>query len=122
MWRMQQDTRRSLHQDPIGAAPSEPGATATPLFIAEVLSPPTTGVDFTEKLEEYAPIHTLQTCLICSQDEPRAWVWSRAADGSWPRLPVEHAGREGSIALGGLDIEIAMAAIFRGIPDAPTLG
>jgi hypothetical protein len=30
-------------------------------------------------------------------------------------------GREDAIALGGLGIEPAMAAIFRGIPDAPTV-
>ena len=63
----------------------------------------------------------MQTYLICSQDEPRAWVWARQSDGSWPKLPTELAGREGAIPLGGLGIELSMAAIFRGIPDAPTL-
>jgi Uma2 family endonuclease len=96
-------------------------ATSTPIFMAEVLSPSTTGTDFTEKLEEYTSIDTLQTYLICAQDEPRAWVWSRQSDGSWPRLPTELAGRDGEIALGGLGVEISMAAIFRGIPDAPTI-
>ncbi len=31
-------------------------------------------------------------------------------------------GREGTIPLGGLGIDLAMAAIFRGIPDPPTAG
>ena len=96
-------------------------STSTPIFIAEVLSPSTAGKDFTEKLEEYTAIDALQTYLICSQDEPRAWVWARQGDGLWPRLPAELVGREDTIALGGLDIELAMAAIFRGIPDAPTV-
>ena len=96
--------------------------TSTPLFIAEVLSPSTAGTDFTDKLEEYTSITALQTYLICSQDEPRAWVWSRQGDGSWPNLPTELSGRDGAIPLGGLGIELAMAAIFRGIPDAPTPG
>jgi Uma2 family endonuclease len=96
-------------------------ATATPVFIAEVLSPSTTGADFTEKLHEYTAIAFLQTYLICSQDEPRAWVWARHSGGSWPKLPRELAGRDGTIALGDLDIELSMAAIFRDIPDAPTL-
>ena len=96
-------------------------ATATPIFIAEVLSPSTTGTDFTEKLDEYTAIAFLRTYLICSQDEPRAWVWSRQIDGAWPKLPGELAGREGAIFLGGLDVDLSMAAIFRGIPDAPTL-
>jgi Uma2 family endonuclease len=96
-------------------------STSSPLFIAEVLSPSTAGTDFTEKLDEYTSIDALRTYLICAQDEPRAWVWARQGDGSWPRLPRELVGRELAIALGGLGIELAMSAIFRGIPDAPTL-
>ena len=96
-------------------------STSAPIFIAEVLSPSTAGTDFIEKLEEYTAIETLQTYLICSQEERRAWVWLRQGDGSWPKLPTELVGREGAIPLGGLGIEITMAAIFRGIPDAPTL-
>ena len=96
-------------------------ACETPIFIAEVLSPSTTGLDFTAKLQEYTAIESVQAYLICSQDEPRAWCWSRRADGLWPRKPTEFAGREDAIPLGGLDVELSMAAIFRGIPDAPTL-
>lgn len=94
--------------------------TGTPTFIAEVLSLSTASTDFTEKLEEYTAIDTLQTYLICPQDEPRAWVWSRQSDGSWPMRATELAGRNDVIALGGLDAELAMAAIFRGVPDAPS--
>lgn len=96
-------------------------ACEAPILIVEVLSPSTAGLDFTVKLQEYTGIPSVQTYLICSQDEPRAWVWTRQGDGSWPRLPRELVGRQETIALGGLDIELAMAAIFRGIPDAPTL-
>jgi Uma2 family endonuclease len=96
-------------------------ACEAPIFIVEVLSPSTAGVDFTAKLQEYTAISSVQTYLICSQDEPRAWVWVRRGDGSWPNLPTELAGREGTISLGGLDAELSMAAIFRGIPDAPTV-
>jgi Uma2 family endonuclease len=96
-------------------------STTTPILIAEVLSPSTAGKDFTEKLKEYTAIETLETYLICSQDEPRAWVWARLADQSWPRLPTELVGRDDSFTLGGLGIELTMAAIFRGIPDAPTV-
>ena len=94
-------------------------ACEAPILIVEVLSPSTAGLDFTAKLEEYKAISSVQTYLICSQDEPRAWVWSRQGDGAWPRLPIELTAREDTTALGGLDIEISMGAIFRGIPDAP---
>jgi Uma2 family endonuclease len=96
-------------------------ACEAPIFVAEVLSPSTTGIDFTEKLEEYSAVPSVQTYLICSQDEPRAWAWMRQPDGAWPGKPVEFAGRQDSIPLGGLDIELSMAGIFRGIPDPPTL-
>ena len=92
-----------------------------PIFIVEVLSPSTAGLDFTVKLREYKAIGSVQTYLICSQNEPRAWVWQREPDGAWPELPVELAGREGNIALGTLGIELAMADIFLDIPDPPTL-
>jgi len=96
-------------------------ACEAPISIVEVLSPSTAGLDFTEKLEEYTAIASVQTYLICGQDEPRAWYWPRQVDGSWPKKPTEIAGREGAIPLGGLDAELSMAAIFRGIPDAPTV-
>jgi Uma2 family endonuclease len=96
-------------------------STTSPIFIAEVLSPSTAGKDFTEKLDEYSALDSLQTNLICSQDEPRVWVWARQSDGSWPKRPVELIGRGDTIALGGLGVELAMADIFHGIPDAPTV-
>lgn len=95
-------------------------STTTPILIVEVLSPSTADVDFTEKLQEYTAIESLQTYLICSQDEPHAWLWARQGDGSWPPQPTERAGRDGSIAPAGLGIELTMAAIFRGIPDTPS--
>jgi Uma2 family endonuclease len=103
------------------ANPHRDLSTSTPLFIAEVPSPSTAGTNFTERLEEYTAIDTLQTYLICSQDEPRAWFWTRQADGARPRHPTELVGREDAIDLGGLNVSLAMASIFRGIPDAQTV-
>ena len=74
----------------------------------------------TTKQREYTAIASLQTYLVCSQEEPRAWVWNRRPDGTWPVDAEELAGRDAAIALGVLDAEPDMAAIFRGIPDAPT--
>jgi Uma2 family endonuclease len=96
-------------------------ACEAPIFIAEVLSPSTAALDLTTKLREYTAIASLRTYLVCSQDEPRAWVWARKPDGSWPIDPEMVDRREASIAPGGLGFELSMAAIFRGIPDAPTV-
>jgi len=95
-------------------------ACEAPIFIAEVLSPSTAGLDFTAKLQEYTGIASVQTYLICAQEEPRAWFWVRQSDASWPKLPKEYTGRKGAIRLDGLGVELAMAAIFSGIPDSPT--
>jgi Uma2 family endonuclease len=96
-------------------------ACEAPVFLAEVLSPSTQGLDFTAKLREYVAIGSVQAYVICSQDEPRAWVWQRGTDGAWPELPLELAGREGTIAIRALGVELSMANVFRGIPDAPTV-
>ena len=100
--------------------PGKALSTSKPIFIAEVLSPSTAVLDVTTKQREYTAIASLQTYLVCSQDEPRAWVWARKADGSWPVDADMIEGREVSIDLGGLDVSLSMAAIFRGIPDLPT--
>jgi Uma2 family endonuclease len=96
-------------------------ACEAPILIVEVLSPSTAILDATTKQREYTAIPSLMTYLLCSQDEPRAWVWARKDDGSWPIDAEMIVGRETSIPLGGLDIALSMDAIFRDIPDAPTL-
>ena len=95
-------------------------ACEAPVLIVEVLSPSSVAVDMTTKQREYTAIPSLQTYLVCSQDEPRAWVWRRQPDGTWPVDAEEIVGRDATIPLGGLGVNLDMAAIFRGIPDAPT--
>jgi Uma2 family endonuclease len=96
-------------------------ACEAPIFLAEVLSPSTEDLDFTDKLREYKGIGSVQTYLICSQDEPHAWVWQRGTDGTWPERPVELEGREGAIALPEFGIELSMASICLDIPDPPAV-
>lgn len=97
-------------------------ACEAPMLIVEVLSPSSTALDLTTKQREYTAIASLQTYLVCSQDEPRVWVWKRRPDGTWPVDAEEIVGRDASISLGRLDVELSMSAIFRDIPDAPTAG
>ena len=92
-------------------------ACEAPVLVVEVLSASTIGLDFTVKLREYRAIDSVQAYLICSQDEPRAWLWQREEDGTWPELPEELAGRGGKILVRALGIELAMAALFQDIPD-----
>ncbi len=99
--------------------PGDALSASRPIFIAEVLSPSSIATDMTTKQREHTAIPSLQTYLVCSQEEPRAWVWVRKADGTWPLDAEEIVGRDAAIPLGGLGASLDMSAIFRGIPDAP---
>jgi Uma2 family endonuclease len=95
-------------------------ACEAPILIVEVLSPSTSELDLNTKQREYTAIPSLQTYLVCSQDEPRAWAWTRSSEGNFPLEAKMFVGRDISVPLGGLGIELSMPAIFRGIPDGST--
>ena len=52
--------------------------------------------------------------------EPFGDIPTEQADSFWPLDAEMIEGREGTIPLAGLGIGLSMAAVFRGIPDAPT--
>jgi Uma2 family endonuclease len=85
-----------------------------PILIAEVLSPGTLHIDFGEKRQEYLGLSTLETYLILSPDEPRAWIWQRA-EGSFPAEPEIIEGLHQQLALPALGIDIPFSDIYRGI-------
>jgi Uma2 family endonuclease len=87
-----------------------------PVFLAEVLSPSSVGIDFAEKITEYTAIPSLHAYLICSQDLPMVWLLARDR-GAWPDKPQPIEGRDGTVPLPGLGIQLSMAALYRGIPD-----
>ena len=97
-----------------GSQGSDLAATA-PVLLVEVLSPSSVGRDFVEKLADYSGLPTLIHYLILSQDEPRAWLWSRLENGAWPAKPHEIAGNEDTIALSGLGLSIPMAELYAGV-------
>lgn len=92
-------------------------ASDTPILLAEVLSPSTAGIDFSDKRDEYLGIASMQTYLICAQDEARVWLWARQPDGSWPAKAAMLENRNESFVIGGLDVTLTLADIYRGIPD-----
>lgn len=95
-------------------------AAHAPIFVAEVLSPSSVAIDMVEKRDEYLRIHTLQAYLVCSQDEPRAWLFRRD-NGAFHPHPTMIEGREAAVDVPALALSLPMAEIFAGIPDAPTL-
>lgn len=93
---------------------------ANPVLIVEIQSSSSTRTDMIEKPAEYFERASLGTYLVLSQDEPIAWVWHRAADGSVPTTPDEIVGRAASVPVPGLGLDLPMAELYRGLPDAPS--
>ena len=66
-----------------------------PALVAEVLSPSTMDFDQTEKLEEYRSVPSLRYILVLDQEQPRARLHTRDAEGHWGSAP--HAGLDAEI-------------------------
>jgi Uma2 family endonuclease len=91
------------------------GLTAvSPQLIAEVISPSSVATDFGPKVREYTSLPSLQAYLVLSQDEPRAWLWPRTAEGGFPEEPEMLVGREATIPLPGQGLMVALADIYPG--------
>jgi Uma2 family endonuclease len=91
--------------------------TSTPILLAEeVLSPSNAETDFGDKVAEYLELPSLLTYVVLSQDEPKAWMWSRAST-SVPFAPVPKviSGAESVIPVAGLQLELPMADIYAGL-------
>jgi Uma2 family endonuclease len=84
-----------------------------PVMLVEVPSPSSYARDFGEKVEEYKKLKTLQHYLVLSEDEPRAWLWSR--DGEAWRGPDMISTVKGRLVLTGLGARIDLATLYRGI-------
>jgi Uma2 family endonuclease len=87
-----------------------------PVFLTEVLSPASVAIDFAEKIPEYTAIPSLLAYLICSQDLPMVWLLARDG-GVWPDKPQPIEGRNETVPVAGLGVELSMAALYHGIPD-----
>jgi Uma2 family endonuclease len=88
-------------------------AVTAPVLVWEVLSESTARTDLVEKLAEYTGIPSVQSYVVLSQDEPRAWLWSRRSD-RWTG-PEEIVGA-GIVSLPALEIELRLGRLY---PPAP---
>jgi Uma2 family endonuclease len=82
-------------------------------LLVEVLSDSTAREDHGPKLAEYGGLAGVGCYLICAQDEARARLWSRAADGTWPAAPVLFTSLDGVVVIPSLGITLPMAEIYR---------
>ena len=94
-------------------------ATEAPLLLAEVLSKSSMHDDFGPKARDYQGLPSLQHYLIFAQDEIRAWLWSRAQDGSWPEPVIFEAGTI-PLSIDGAPISIDLSALYAGIAAVQT--
>jgi Uma2 family endonuclease len=83
-----------------------------PLFVSEVLSPSTAGIDRREKARLYRLLSSLRSYLIVSQDEQRVdFYWRAAADDEW-RFDVHF---DGAVQIPGIDVRLTLAEIYEGV-------
>jgi Uma2 family endonuclease len=86
-------------------------AATTPALIAEVLSPSSVTNDLGDKATEYLHLASMSAYLVLSQDEPKAWVWVRGAEG-FPLGPVVLEGTDKVIGIPALSIELPLSEVY----------
>lgn len=85
-------------------------AVTAPVLVCEVLSPSSIVRDTVEKQRDYTGIPSVQSYLVLSQDEPRAWLWSRT-DAGWAG-PDMIEGLDGIIDVPALSVAIPLSSIY----------
>lgn len=86
----------------------------SPVLLVEILSSSSYGRDFVDKAADYTALPSLLHYLVLSQEEPRAWLWSRDKGAGW-RGPVEIAGKDQVIELARLNATLPLAELYLGI-------
>ena len=87
-----------------------------PTLIAEVLSPSTEAYDRGDKFAAYRRFAGLKTVLFLSQDRAHVECFTRGDDGRW--VLSEASGETARLALPAFDFELALADLYRDLPDA----
>ena len=97
-------------------------STDSPVFLAEVLSPPSLAPDFRVKAAEYMSLLSLEAYVVAAQDEARMWLWQRPAAGNGERAfaarPQELEGVDAILALTALGVGAPLSEIYAGIVKA----
>ena len=104
----------------LAGSPDKSYTTTTPVLLAEVLSPSSEAIDLGDKAAEYLELPSLLVYIVLSQDEQKAWVWSRPSTsapftpGPKPISGQELSGTPAVIPIGGLQLELPVADIYAG--------
>ena len=84
------------------------------MLLIEVLSPSSEALDLNDKAAEYLRLPNLAAYIVFAQDEPKAWLWLRTASG-FSSTPEIVAGRDVSIQMPALSIELPLSQVYAGI-------
>src|SRR5262252_217390 len=82
-----------------------------PVLVAEVLSPASVEIDLGDKRAEYLRIPSLLAYVVLSQDEPKAWIWTRK-EGGFQLEPEILDGAESSIRVAALKVELPLSEVY----------
>lgn len=88
-------------------------ATASPLLIAEVLSPSSLAEDFGPKASDYLSIRSLQHHLILAQNDTALWLWTRRSGGF--KGLVLHRDPIPQITLAAMGLALNLSTLYSGI-------
>lgn len=91
-----------------------------PVLIVEVLSP-SNEAETWESIHALAGLVSLKEILIVQSTSVHAEVYSRAADGAWPRDPVVVTGG-GTLRLESIDLGLSMVQVYEGTHLAASVG
>lgn len=89
------------------------GIAAEPFLIVEIQSPSTERDDHFVKLPQYQAIPSLREILYIESERVAATVYRRA-DAGWQT--IELAGPQARLRLETIGLDIALAAVYRGVP------
>lgn len=89
------------------------GISEEPVLIVEIQSPSTERDDIFVKLPQYQSIPSVQEILYVESERVAATVYRRAGDG-WQR--IESDGPTAHLQLDTIGLDIALGAIYRGVP------
>jgi Uma2 family endonuclease len=85
-----------------------------PIFLVEILSQSSLYIDLHDKAAEYLSLPTVETYAVLSQQEAKAWVWTRAKDGM-PASPEEVFGLDRTLVVPALGLAIPLTDIYLGV-------
>ena len=92
-------------------------AATEPKVLIEVLSHSTRRFDLLRKTDEYQRVATAAHIVLLEPDQPRAFVWSRDAEGLW--TPDQVVGLEAALALPGIGVSVPLAEVYEGVDLGP---